>query len=121
MNIEDVRAMCLALPCVKECTPFVKCGSDDVVYKVGGKMFALLCVDTSRMVTLKCDADRAAALREKYPCIIEPAYHCNKKYWNQVHYDNPQISPSLMQDLIRHAYEETVKKLTKKQQKELNL
>lgn len=114
MNIEEVRAMCLSLPCMEECTPFANCGSNDVVFKIGGKMFALLFVDDSRTVALKCDAERAVALREEYAGAIEPAYHCNKKYWNGVHYDNPLISEAFLQELIRHSYDEVVKKLPKK-------
>lgn len=121
MNIEEVRNLCLLLPQVEESTPFAKCGSDDVVFKVGGKMFGMLCVDDSRMVALKCDPDYAIELRDQYPDSIEPAYHANKKTWNQIHYDHIGITEEFLCRLIHHAYDETTKKLTKKMRTELGI
>ncbi len=121
MDIEQVRALCLALPQAEECTPFAKMGCDDIVYKVGGKMFALLCVDDSRKVALKCDEGYAIELRERYPCSIEPAFHFNKKYWNQVFYAHPAITSALLKSLIEHAHHEVVKKLTQKLRTQLKL
>ena len=121
MNIEEVRTMCLSLPQVEERTPFAKCGSNDVVFKVGGKMFALLRVDDSRMVALKCDPDYAIELRDQYSDSIEPAHHCCKHTWNQIHYDHACITEELLARLIRHAYDETVKKLTRKLRNELGI
>jgi hypothetical protein len=31
MNIEEVRELCLDLPHVEECTPFVNCGSEELL------------------------------------------------------------------------------------------
>ncbi len=121
MNIEEVREICLALPQVEESTPFAAFGSDDVVFKVGGRMFALLRVDDSRMVALKCDPDLAAELRDALPETVEPAYHFNKKYWNQVHYDHGAVTEAWMRQWVRHAYDEAVKKLTRKVRAELGL
>ena len=42
MNLADFCAYCLSLPHVEETTPF---GPDVLVYKVGGKMFALATPD----------------------------------------------------------------------------
>lgn len=121
LNIEEVREICLALPWVEESTPFEAFGSDDVVFKVGGRMFALLCMDDSRMVALKCDPDRAVELRDELPDTVEPAFHFNKKYWNQVHYDHGTITAAWMRQWVRHAYDEAVKKLTRKVRAELGI
>jgi len=121
LNIEEVREICLSLPHVEESTPFEAFGSDDVVFKVGGRMFALLYVDNKRMVALKCDPDRAVELRDELPEAVEPAFHFNKKYWNQVHYDHVAITSKWMRQWVRHAYDEAVKKLTRKVRAELGI
>jgi len=107
--------MCLSFPLVEECTPFIACNSDIVVYKVAGKMFAMLAVDTSRRVFLKCDPDYAVELRDKFVGVIEPAWHCNKKYWNHIFYDSPRITRDFLLSLIRHSYDEVVKKMSRRQ------
>lgn len=108
MNIEEIREYCLSLPAVTEDFPF-----DDVnlVMRVCGKIFACLPLDNPDTVVLKCDADRAAALRESHSCITG-AWHWNKKYWNQM--PASQIETPLMRELIDHAYAEVVRKLPKK-------
>ena len=63
MDLESFREYCLKKPGATEGTPF---GEDVLVFKVGGKMFAL--VDTGSgpgSVSLKCDPGYAVALREQ--------------------------------------------------------
>lgn len=85
-----------------------------LVFKVMGKMFALTGVDTFESINLKCDPDRAIALREEYDGKIVPGYHMNKKHWNTIDMDG-SISDHLIKSLIDHSYELVVKSLTKKQ------
>lgn len=80
MNIEDYRDYCLAKPGATEETPF---GPDTLVFKVGGKLFALLGIERFESVNLKCDPEQAAQLREQYDYVL-PGYHMNKKHWNTV-------------------------------------
>ena len=64
----------LAKPGCEETTPF---GPDVLVYKVGGKMFALTNPSSvPSNMNLKCDPDRAVELREEYEAVI-PGYHEN--------------------------------------------
>ena len=114
MNIEEIREWCLAIhPDVTEDIPFSKFGSEDVAFRICGKIFAFM-LTGSQMVVLKSNEDRAVELRESYPYAIEPAFHWNKKYWNQIHYDNPLIKPCLLKQLIEEAFQETAIKLPKK-------
>lgn len=109
MDIEDFRTRCLSLPFTTEDMPF-----DDtvLVFRLKGKIFAAVILDRPQLVVLKCDAEKALDLREHFSGI-EPAYHWNKKYWNQIHLD--QVSDNnLLQELILHAYQEINKKLPKK-------
>lgn len=111
MDLPEAIDLCLAFPGAEETTPF---GPDVLVYKVGGKMFALTVPDDfpSRM-NLKCDPDRAARLREDHEAVL-PGYHMNKKHWNTVLLDG-SLPTSLIHELIRHSYDLVVASLPKKQ------
>jgi predicted DNA-binding protein (MmcQ/YjbR family) len=93
----------------EETTPF---GPDTLVYKVGGKMFALTSPDEfPARLNLKCDPERAIALRDEYESII-PGYHMNKRHWNTLVLDG-SLPSSLVRELIDHSYELVVKSLPK--------
>ena len=82
MNIEDFREYCLAKPGVTEAFPF---DEDTLVFKVGGKMFALASLaEFEKGIALKCDPEKAIQLREEFPEDITGAYHMNKLHWNSV-------------------------------------
>lgn len=56
-------------------------GPDWDVYKVRGKVFALLTEVTGEpMVTLKADPEESVALRAAH-AEIAPGYHMNKRHW----------------------------------------
>lgn len=67
-------------------------------------------VDIDNFV-LKCDPDYAIELREQHS-EIQPAWHWNKKFWNQMPL-NGSLRNDFIQSLIRHSYSEVVKKLPK--------
>jgi predicted DNA-binding protein (MmcQ/YjbR family) len=115
MNIEDYRSYCLSLKGVEEGLPF---GDETLVFKVGGKIFALTGISLFASVNLKCDPEKAVELREQYPAVI-PGFHMNKKHWNTVLMDG-SISDRLVKDWTKHSYELVVSSLTKKLQQELN-
>ena len=84
MNIEGFREYCLKKRASTEGTPF---GPDNIVFKVGGKMFALAALDEiPPAVNLKCDPDLALELRDRYE-QVRSGYHMNKKHWNTVMLD----------------------------------
>jgi predicted DNA-binding protein (MmcQ/YjbR family) len=80
MNIEDFRDYCLAKPGVTEHTPF---DEDTLVFKVGGKMFALTSISTFGSINLKCEPARAVELREEFDYVL-PGYHMSKVHWNTI-------------------------------------
>ena len=111
MNVEEIRDYCLSKKAVTESTPF-----DDVtlVFKVAGKMFAMIPLDETRLsITLKCDPEKAVALREKYPAV-NPGYHTSKKHWNTISIDG-SVDRLLILEWIDHSWDMVVKGLTKKQ------
>lgn len=116
MNIEEIREYCLAKPSVTESLPF---NDTALVFKVAGKMFAVLDLsENKRGITLKCDPERAIELREQYEEII-PAWHFNKEHWNGIDiYGN--VGEVLLKELIDHSYDLIVASLSKKQKAELD-
>jgi predicted DNA-binding protein (MmcQ/YjbR family) len=75
---DAVKARCEGLPGAELTFPF---GEETAVYKVGGKMFALVSLDGEPgSVTLKCDPDEAISLREAHRAI-SPGYYMNKRHW----------------------------------------
>ena len=75
MNIEEIREYCISKPGVTEGFPF---NDTALVFKVAGKMFALLDLsEDSRGISLKCDPELAIELREQHN-EVTLAWHFNK-------------------------------------------
>ena len=84
MELESLRTFLLTKKGAIEETPF---GPDALVFKVMGKMFALVAWQESPLrITLKCDPDLALTLRHQYEAV-QPGYYMNKKHWNTVTLD----------------------------------
>lgn len=78
-------------------------GKDVAVYKVKDKMFALIAEKSDPLgVSLKCDPQLAAILREKYETVL-PGYHLNKKHWNTIILTG-QLPWEEIQGFIVHSY-----------------
>jgi predicted DNA-binding protein (MmcQ/YjbR family) len=104
---DDVFALCLALPGAEETYPF---GDGVAVFKVGGRMFALLDLgDGPGVVNLKCDPARALELRDAY-AGIRPGYHQDKRHWNSVDLDG-SVEDDLLRELVEDSYELVVARL----------
>jgi len=109
MFLDDLRNHCIEKPGVTEGFPFDK---STLVFKVFGKMFALVDVDVFEVINLKCDPEKAVELRESHQGI-QPGYHMNKTHWNSV-YLNEDVSDQLLVELIDHSYELVYASLPKK-------
>ena len=107
MNIEEFREYCLAKAGATESLPF---GSDTLVFKVGGKMFALCSLSQyENGIALKCEPERAVELREQYP-QVRPGYHMSKVHWNTVELDG-SVHAREVKDWIDDSYDLVVKGL----------
>lgn len=109
MNIEVFREYCLSLPNVTEDMPF---DENVLVFRLHGKIFACVAMDNPGLATMKCDPEKAVELREQYSSI-EGAFHWNKKFWNQIWF-NQDADDKLIRSLVDHAYDEVYKKLPKR-------
>lgn len=116
MNIEYYRQYCLTKKGTTEEFPF---DNRTLVFKVGGKMFALTDVESFESINLKCDPERAIELREQYSAII-PGYHMNKKHWNTVVLDG-SLRDSLICSLIDDSYLLVARSLPKKDREKLGI
>lgn len=116
MNTESIRDYCIAKPGVTESFPF---GGDALVFKVGGKMFALLSTESRpTTINLKCDPERAVQLREEHSAVA-PGYHMNKTHWNTITVDG-RVRTTDLQEWIDHSYDLVKKSLPKAVQAQLN-
>jgi predicted DNA-binding protein (MmcQ/YjbR family) len=118
MNLENYYEYCLSKNGVTEHFPF---DEDTLVFKVGGKMFALTSLlqweKGNPSVNLKCDPERAQELRADYDAI-QPGFHMSKIHWNTITV-NQDVPDALLKELMDHSYDLVYKSLTKKIQGEI--
>ena len=109
MDIEKAREVALSMVGVTEDQPF---GPDVVTFRIGGKIFMAISLDSiDPKITIKLESDYSVELREKYESI-QPAFHWNKKYWNDVYLD--LLNDDMVEDLIRRSYHIVFDSLPKK-------
>ncbi len=108
---DRVIAECGARPGAAEDYPF---GDGVAVFKVAGKMFALVSLGPPPGdVSLKCDPELALALRAQYPAITA-GYHLSKRHWNTITLDDSVPDDELL-ELVGHSYQLVVASLTRAQ------
>ncbi|HEY5111470.1 MAG TPA: MmcQ/YjbR family DNA-binding protein [Acidimicrobiales bacterium] len=104
MKVDKVASFLLSFPETSEEQPF---GPHVDVYKVAGKMFAILSPDqTPPALSLKCEPILALELREEFEAIT-PGYHLNKTHWNTVIL-NGSVPDGEIKAMISHSYEQVV-------------
>ncbi len=114
MDVEQLREFCLSLPHATEDFPF---DEEVLAFRVCGKIFAMINLSNPEWFVLKCHPDCALTLRDAHS-EIAPAWHMNKKYWNQVSLFGRLETP-LICELIRHSYAQVVAKFPRKRKQEL--
>ncbi|MEN9443591.1 MAG: hypothetical protein RIS47_481 [Bacteroidota bacterium] len=107
-EIDKIRSYCISKQAVTESFPF---DETSLVLKVGNKIFAILSLDASHSINLKCEPERAVVLREENT-YIEPGYHMNKRHWNTLKLDEAPYKQVC--ELIDHSYELVYNALSKK-------
>ena len=113
MDMETIRKYCLEKKSTTESFPF---GESTLVFKVSGKIFLLMSLDSLPLqFNVKCDPEKAEELRESFSSVI-PAFHMNKKHWNSVIL-NGQISAKLIREMIDASYALVVQSLPLKERK----
>jgi predicted DNA-binding protein (MmcQ/YjbR family) len=115
VKTEALATYLLSFPEASEEQPF---GPEVDVYKVAGKMFAILSPeDDPPAISLKCDPLIAVELREEYDAVA-PGYHLNKTHWNTVTLDG-SVPDRELKNMIQHSFEQVVAGLPKAQRDRL--
>jgi len=95
-------------------------GPEAAVFKVAGKMFALVSVDgPPDYITLKAVPEEGEALRAQYAFIRE-GYYMNKRHWITIDIE-PTTPGQLVAGLVADSYDLVVSKLPKRVRDELSL
>jgi len=116
MTRDDVLDLCTGFPGAIEDYPF---GDGVAVFKVGGRMFALVSLEGSPgTVNLKCDPELALELRTLY-AAVRPGYHQNKRHWNSVDLDG-SIEDDELREMVEHSYELIVNRLPRAERARLD-
>lgn len=107
MTFEDIYDHCRSKLGTEETFPF---GEDTLVFKVAGKIFALISLDSIPLtMNLKCDPEKALELRDRYE-TVQPGYHMNKKHWNTIEIPGG-ISSDELREWIDDSYDLVVQSL----------
>ncbi len=105
MDREAVAACCRSMRGATEGYPF---SPDALVFKVGGRIFAILGDDS---VSLKCAPHLAVALREEFAAVTA-GYHLNKRHWNTIRLDG-SVPEDALREWIEDSYELALGGLTR--------
>jgi len=100
MHETRIKRLLLAKPEAVEDYPF---GPDAAVFKLHGKMFALLFRRHGQLqLNLKCDPEQAQMLRDVF-AAVRPGYHMNKRHWNTVLLDG-SLPEGEISRMLDHSY-----------------
>jgi len=112
-SVESIRKLCLGFP---HATEQVQWGYD-LVFKIGGKMFAITPLEPAPVfLTFKADDESFAELTER-PGIIPAPYLARAKWVAMENAD--ALSPQEMASLLRLSYDLVLAKLPKRTQENL--
>jgi len=114
MSVEWVRRFCLSLPGATENVQW----GNDLVFKIGGKMFAVVALEPAGMwMSFKCTPEEFAELTER-PAII-PAPYLARAQWVALEHENA-LPAGEIKRLVRQSYEIVRDKLPKRAREELS-
>ena len=113
MDIDELRAFCLALP---HATEDVQWGND-LLFRIGNKIFAATGLDSTPLqISLKCTPERFSELIEMDG--IDPARYTARYHWVTV--ERTDALPRLeLENLLKQSYEMVLAKLPSKIKKKI--
>jgi len=114
MDIEQVHAHCLSFPHVTEVVPW----GNDLVFKIGGKMFAVIGLDSAsdHCMSFKCTPEKFAELVERTG--ISPAPYVARYHWVALERFSA-LSEKELKSLLRIAYDLVFEKLPRRAKADL--
>lgn len=112
MEFEHLKQYLLEKPETTLEFPF---GNDVYVFKVKGKMFALIGFNQKEMnMNLKCDPEEGASLREIFEDITA-GYHMDKRHWITIYFRGTVPDGEVLR-LVDNSFRLVVEKMPKKHQ-----
>ena len=114
MDIEQVHTHCLSFPHLTEQVLW----GNDLVFKIGGKMFAVIGLDAAsdHCLSFKCTPEKFAELVERDDIV--PAPYVARYHWVALKRFNA-LSEKELKTLLRTAYDLVLAKLPKRARTEL--
>jgi predicted DNA-binding protein (MmcQ/YjbR family) len=114
MDIEQVHAYCLSFPHVTE----VVLWGNDLVFKIGGKMFAVIGLDpaSDHCMSFKCTPEKFAELVERRGIV--PAPYVARYHWVALERFDA-VSEKELKTLMQTAYDLVLAKLPKRARADL--
>ncbi len=91
-----------------------------VRYKVGGKMFAAICLDGENnpyYINLKLEPLEGEFFRQQYEDVI-PGYYSNKLHWNSIRPDGA-VPDEVLKGMLDKSYQLVLAGFSKKRQREI--
>jgi predicted DNA-binding protein (MmcQ/YjbR family) len=108
LKIDWIRRYCISMP---HATESVQWG-DNLVFKVGGKMFAIVALEPAKVwLSLKCSPEAFAEMVER-PGVV-PAPYLARNHWIALETEDA-LNTAEAERLIRGSYELVIAKLPKK-------
>src|SRR6266699_3820084 len=109
MDIEQVHAHCLSFPHVTEQILW----GNDLVFKIGGKMFAVIGLDpaSNHCLSFKCTPEKFAELIERNGIV--PAPYVARYHWVALETFDA-LREKELKTLVRNSYDLVFEKLPKK-------
>lgn len=82
-------------------------GDDVLLFRIENKIYMAMSLDsTNPHITVKCNPEKAILQRERYQAV-EPAFHWNKKYWNDLYLKRDMNEQEII-DCIIDSYHEVI-------------
>ncbi|MEJ2766083.1 MmcQ/YjbR family DNA-binding protein [Photobacterium sp. MCCC 1A19761] len=117
MEAQQLTSYLDTLPAAEPGYPF---GPEALVYKVKGKMFALVGEhEGTTRVTLKCQPADGELLVSQFDGII-PGHYMNKRHWITVSLAS-DVDDAMLSDLVSKSYALVVSKLKKADRESLEI
>ena len=114
MNIEEVRDYALSLGNATE----ELFAENWISFRIAGKWFLLIQLDAPEpRIAVKLPPEAGLALREEFDGV-RPAYHMNKKHWNDLYLD--MLEWGFVREQILKSYNLVAAKLPKSIKRQLN-
>ena len=115
MDIESARELCLSFPHVTEKVQW----GNDLVFKIGGKMFAVTILEgaSKYRLSFKCSEEKFAELIELDG--IDPAPYSARYFWVALRQFNA-LREKELKGLLRESYDLVFEKLPKKLKSQLS-